>query len=283
MKSPDSERKFQALTSSGKSIGEILIGIRERSEDEPNALMSTSGKDPVFASVPETFGSPVLADVNGDGSVDIIARAGYLLATGYERVFAWDYEGNLIPGWPLYASDEPSPATPNPYTPAMADMDKDGKLDMVVGTPYNISSTPEVVSWEFDTYYDYTTMHWPRYMHDKWNSGVSDLQTCTDVKEEDEEIKVPASFSLNQNYPNPFNPETKIEYFLPKETQVRIDIFNIIGQRVKTLVNQRETAGHKKVIWDGKNERGEAVSSGIYFYRLEADNFTQTRKMILMK
>jgi len=170
MKSPNAERKRQVLSTLGNNIAEIAAKTKSMSKVELNGLISTFDEDPVFASVAETFGSPVLADVNGDGDVDIIARAGYFFGTGYERVFAWDYEGNLIPGWPLYASDEASPFTEAPYTPVMADMDKDWNLDMVLGTDYNIFITPKVVSWEFDTYYDAT--QWPKYMRDRWNSGV---------------------------------------------------------------------------------------------------------------
>jgi subtilisin family serine protease len=179
MKSPNAERERKALSPLGNNIAEILAKIKSMSPEEQATL--DSAYDPVFASVPETFGSPVLADVNGDGNLDIIARAGYFFASGYERVFAWDYEGNLIPGWPLYATNEDGPYTFSPYTPVIADMDKDTKLEMVLGTDYTNQITPKIVSWEFDTYYDSTTMHWPKYMHDKWNSGIfrkEDLPPC---------------------------------------------------------------------------------------------------------
>jgi hypothetical protein len=115
------------------------------------------------------------------------------------------------------------------------------------------------------------------------HQAISDLRTFTHVERGDEGVKVPASFSLQQNYPNPFNSETVIEYFLSKQSSVKITIYNILGQRVKTLLDQKETAGYKKVIWDGKNEKGRAVSSGIYFYRMETEKFAQTKKMLLLK
>jgi hypothetical protein len=180
MKSPNAEKKRKALSPLGNNIAEIVAKIKSMSQEELASLDSTI-EDPVFASVPETFGSPVLADVNGDGNPEIIARAGYFFGTGYERIFAWDYEGNLISGWPLYATNEESPYTFYPYTPVIADMDKDKKLEMVLGTNYSTYIKPKIVSWEFDTYYDAKTMHWPKYMHDKWNSGVfrkEDLPPC---------------------------------------------------------------------------------------------------------
>jgi hypothetical protein len=180
MKSPNAERKRESLSSLGNDIGEITAKIKNMSKEEIASLNSTFG-DPVFASVAETFGSPVLADVNGDGNVDIIARAGYFLSSGYERVFAWDYEGSLISGFPLYASTEPAALSFVPYAPVMADMDKDGKLDMVLATDY---PNFRLISWEFDTDYDSTEMHWPKYMHDKYNSGIfrrEDFPWCGDV------------------------------------------------------------------------------------------------------
>jgi hypothetical protein len=99
----------------------------------------------------------------------------------------------------------------------------------------------------------------------------------------EEEVKVPGSFSLSQNYPNPFNSETVIEYSLPKESQVELVIYNILRQRVKTLLDQEETAGYKRRIWDGKNEKGQVVASGIYFYRMKTEEFTQSKKMLLLK
>ena len=180
MKSPNAEKEREALSPLGNNIAEIVAKIKSMSQEELASLDSTF-EDPIFASVPETFGSPVLADVNGDGNLEIIARAGYFFGTGYERVFAWDYEGNLIPGWPIYATNEESPYTFSPYTPVIADMDKDKKLEMVLGTDYTIYIIPKIVSWEFGTYYDAKTMHWPKYMHDKWNSGVfrkEDLPPC---------------------------------------------------------------------------------------------------------
>ena len=114
------------------------------------------------------------------------------------------------------------------------------------------------------------------------DSALSDLDMFTDV-EGKEEVKVPASFSLGQNHPNPFNSETIIEYSLPKASQVKIAIYNILGQKVRTLLDQRQSAGYKRVIWDGKNEKGKVVSSGIYFYRMETEEFVRSKKMLFLK
>jgi len=90
-------------------------------------------------------------------------------------------------------------------------------------------------------------------------------------------------FILHQNYPNPFNPATKIKYELPNNTDVNIQIFDILGQKVKTLVNKNQNRGIHFVTWDGLNKRGESVSGGIYYYKLQTSEFQQTKKMLLLK
>lgn len=117
------------------------------------------------------------------------------------------------------------------------------------------------------------------------------LCVCTDfmVKKchysdvDTEETDQIAAFSLRQNYPNPFNPETDICYSLTKAENVKLTIYNILGQKIRTLVDEYQPAGTKTAHWDGKDENGNSVNSGIYFYRITAGQFSQTKKMVLMK
>ncbi len=107
--------------------------------------------------------------------------------------------------------------------------------------------------------------------------------------EEDQEARstLPKSFSLSQNYPNPFNPTTLIRYTIPavsdQPSKVSLKVYNILGQEVRTLINKKQAPGYYRVIWDGKDEDGAPVSSGIYFYRLVARDFVGVKKMILLK
>jgi len=94
---------------------------------------------------------------------------------------------------------------------------------------------------------------------------------------------IPDSYALNQNYPNPFNPNTIIRYSLPKQSDVNITIYNILGQEVVVLVDKAQPAGYHQVVWEGKNSQGKPVASGIYFYRIEAGEFTDNKKMLLLK
>jgi hypothetical protein len=93
----------------------------------------------------------------------------------------------------------------------------------------------------------------------------------------------PINFALNGNHPNPFNPETAISFSVPATTNVRIEIYNIRGEKVKSLVNDTYTTGTHSVVWNGTTDSGKSVASGIYFYRMEAGKYSATRKMALLK
>ena len=97
----------------------------------------------------------------------------------------------------------------------------------------------------------------------------------------------PCGFSLSVNHPNPFNPETRIQYMV-QSTKVNpihttLSVYNILGQLVRTLVDEPKESGTFEVVWDGKDENGNDVASGVYLYRLAAGNFVQTRKMVLLR
>ena len=97
-------------------------------------------------------------------------------------------------------------------------------------------------------------------------------------------------FALEQNYPNPFNPTTVISYQLPVESKVTLRIYNVLGQEVKTVVDEIQEAGYKSVEWSSTNHLGNSVTSGLYFYRIEAvskldqsESFVRGRKLLLLK
>jgi uncharacterized delta-60 repeat protein len=93
----------------------------------------------------------------------------------------------------------------------------------------------------------------------------------------------PAEFTLSQNFPNPFNPSTKIEFTLAKSGFVTLQIYDVLGRKVKTLLSENLPSGYKSVIWDGKNDDGKEVASGVYFYQLRAGDYSEPRKMLLLK
>ncbi len=94
---------------------------------------------------------------------------------------------------------------------------------------------------------------------------------------------LPIRFTLNQNYPNPFNPATTIGYSLEKRSEVNISVFNILGQKVTTLIDETKPAGNYRIYWDGNDDDGKAVATGVYLYRIAAGDFVESKKMLLLK
>ncbi len=94
---------------------------------------------------------------------------------------------------------------------------------------------------------------------------------------------IPLITELKGNFPNPFNPITEIKFSLAKDSEVTLEIFNIKGQNIRTLVHENLPTGEHIVSWDGKSDTGQPSGSGVYFYRFRADNINQLRKMILLK
>ncbi len=93
----------------------------------------------------------------------------------------------------------------------------------------------------------------------------------------------PETFRLSQNYPNPFNPSTTISYTLQKMADIKLTVYNSVGQKVKTLVNGKIEAGSHSVVWDGSNAAGEKVVSGVYYYKLDAAGYSKTKKMLILQ
>ena len=94
---------------------------------------------------------------------------------------------------------------------------------------------------------------------------------------------IPSSFALEQNYPNPFNPETIIRYQLDRTAEVKLEIYNIVGERVTTLVDKKLSSGAYFVTWHGSDALGRPVASGVYIYRLQTDSFVESKKMLLLR
>lgn len=137
---------------------------------------------------------------------------------------------------------------------------------------------PTGPAWCID-YFDFFTFDSLRIYIDAITGQVINVTAV----EDGEEISLPDQYALFQNYPNPFNPETLISYDLPKESQVRLVIYNPLGQVVRILVDKQQPAGNHAAAWDGLNDRGLAVPNGIYFYKLQTSEFTRSKKMTLLK
>jgi hypothetical protein len=119
------------------------------------------------------------------------------------------------------------------------------------------------------------------------SSGTDNQVVLLNSMQEDIKNSIPRDWMLYQNYPNPFNPTTTIEFDVPevasKIPRAAIQIFNILGQRVRTIERGIFDAGRYSVKWDGMNENGVRVASGVYFYRLLAGDYVSTKKMVMLK
>jgi len=100
---------------------------------------------------------------------------------------------------------------------------------------------------------------------------------------ETKDVSTPYKINLHQNYPNPFNPTTLIRYDLPVNEHVSINIYDLTGKRVKSLVNTNQDAGYRSINWNATSDLGQPVSAGMYIYTIQAGEFRQTKKMVLLK
>lgn len=137
----------------------------------------------------------------------------------------------------------------------------------------NIKDTNDSAMFEFRTWED----------HGFEESLFVNYTPPSVVNDEDSFPTRLTAFILDQNYPNPFNPETDISFSLPEKTEASLVIYNILGEKIKTLVTGYMRAGTHTLHWNGRDEAGMPIASGIYFYRLKTETFDQTMKMVLMK
>lgn len=201
---------------------------------------------------------PCPADYDNDGQKDIA-----ILWTS-TRVWWVDEADDGFGSWnyPLGGyggvSDRPMPA----------DYDGDGKDDIAC---YHVGQDRICIDY-FCYQGNCTYGSWD------WCDGGAWHPTWRVVIPQEEESTLPTEFSVSQNYPNPFNPVTTINYALPTPMHVKLDIYNVLGQKVITLVDEQQPAGQYTTHWDGRD-----CSSGVYFYRLVTDQATETKKMVLLK
>jgi hypothetical protein len=228
------------------------------------------------------------------------------------KLHVTDSDGNYLPGFPVDTNN------PVEATPILVDMDNDGNIDIVYGDsegflhainiqgeecdsfPINLKSalntTPTigyaknndvlailVPNQNGYNFIDYKLpigeIVWGTFKGNERRSGNYDDMLSTKKYEE----SVLPAIALKGNFPNPFNPETTISFTLNSETKVDLKIYNIRGQVVKTLLNNTLNHGEHRVVWDGKDDQGAQVGSGVYLYSFTAGEHKESRKMMLLK
>lgn len=218
------------------------------------------------------FGIPAVGNLRGDEFPEIVLRSGYFFpGTGREQIHMLDYLAEPVEGWPIATPAEPSVVFNTRFAPVIDDIDSDGLVELLI-----ISDKAEMLMYDFTASYNEGENRF-RYLGDNLNSNIYRIpQVSTGI--DDNDILLPASVLLHQNYPNPFNPTTTIEFDLPSKSSVELDVFNLLGQKVTTLVDENLPAGTHQVLFDAG-----AYASGMYFYRLSTDEISVTKKMVLVK
>jgi hypothetical protein len=316
-------------------------------------VLTSTGADragfPVTFASTYTESSPVIADISGDGLLDII------IGNETKSIWGFDRNGNVLDGFPLGTGDAMR------AVPQVIDVDLDGDVDLVAA-----GWDKSLWVWDFAGSWNPANAPWPRFHANLHNNGLIGYEVPTPVLSasfsyaagargvelawgippavsgpfqilraeltgdvpgpftrvasnvvmgldgmvrvvdsrvemgarylyrlesdlgilSESPVLVPVSHAkLGQNYPNPFNPVTRIDYWVPgnRSTAVSLVVYDVRGARVRTLVSGERPAGRYTVEWNGQNDQGAPVSSGVYFYRMTTAGFADTRKMLLMK
>ena len=231
-------------------------------------------------------------DLDGDGDLDLaVANAG----SGNVSIFKNNGDGT-------FQSAVNYGAGSYPVSVFCGDLDGDADLDLAVanGGSRNLSILKNNGDGTFQSAVNYGAGDYPSSVFCANLNGGSDLdlavanpfgnnvsilfnRSIQSYVEEETDAQEVTSFFLLQNYPNPFNLSTKIEFALAKSGFVSLNIYDILGRKVRTLVSEGLSSGYKSVLWDGKNDGRKDVASGIYFYQLRIGDFSEAKKMLLLK
>jgi hypothetical protein len=212
-------------------------------------------------------GSPSVGEVDGDPGLEILIGSYQA-----KKVYAFDADGSIIDGWPIQTGADIW------STPTLADLDDDGDVEVILS-----GMDVWIYAWDLGGNYDGGAgVEWATFMHDFKRSSYYGYEDPVGVP--DEGGPVARWLSLEQNTPNPFNPVTTIAFTVPDDaSEIDLSIYNVAGARVATLVSGEATPGRQSVVWNGRDDAGERVASGIYFMRLSSDADTRTRKIVLLK
>jgi hypothetical protein len=212
-----------------------------------------------------TESSPVIADVDGDNQPDVI------LGSEERFIYAWTAAGQVIDGFPLVTADAVR------GTPVVTDLDLDGDVEVIA-----VGYDRVVYVWDLTAAHHPDASPWPMFRGNFYRNGLHGFVVATSTPDRP---ALPAAVALEQNYPNPFNPATTIRYALPagRNAPTSLVVYDVRGARVRVLVSEEKAPGVHTAVWDGRNDAGVPVGSGVYFYRLSAAGRVETRKMVLLK
>lgn len=289
------ETACAAADANGDGVLDLFVGAY--TSDEIILLLGDGEGGLVFSSSVPAGGSPWMlaaGDVNGDGRGDVVSANA---SDNHAAVILGDGEGGLEPAVTY-------PTGGFPLAIDLGDLDGDGDLDLVTSNYAGANWTVYENAGD-GTFGNPKSLAAPRAgscatLHDRDRDGDLDMTGVDEVADLlilftnnpplgiDEEVSgkippLPRTFALEQNHPNPFNPVTAIGYELPFEAAVELTIFDIQGRVVRTLVASSKTPGRHEVVWNGRDDTGRPVASGVYLYQLRAGEKRETRKMLLLR
>jgi len=226
-----------------------------------------------------------------DDAIDsMVSVAKYLVTRMYygnDYGFSnWDQE--LYKYDPVGVSREAGPLWLG--TTDTADLNNTFDEVLLDGGVYHVMCHPNVIEWDQD--YPWIHLEHISNRNNVWYTGFGHLYAYHFLQSTYPEINlhslnpndpVPGQIVIHQNYPNPFNPKTTLHYDLPEDAMVNITIYDMMGRVVSNLVSSQQNAGYKSIQWNGTNDAGQPVSAGLYMYTIQAGEFRQTKKMVLLK
>ena len=214
----------------------------------------------------------ILGDINNDNHTELIFDDNTSNA-GLGQYLGYKYDGTPLPGWPLSTN-----GTTFFVTPCLTDLNRNGIMDIlgagISGTAP--SQTTNVYAWNTGSLYSPAKVQIPMWQYNSRHTGVYGNIDVVGVNENAGNL--PKEFKLNQNYPNPFNPATTISFDLPKSGLVNITAYDITGKECAVIFSGYKYAGSHEVNFNASN-----LTSGVYFYRISSEGFSDTKKMILIK
>lgn len=232
--------------------------------------------------------TPTIGDIDGDGDMEVLASGFYSMFSGDNDAFimAWHHDGEMVDGFPILMDNQMIFNS----APTLCDLNSDGKLDIGVGTWKRYPLDEGYVHFfTLDAPYNPDLIEWGQYSHDIQHTGLYAQPEPPNNIEDDvipSDNHLPKSFLLHQNYPNPFNPSTMIDYSISEgeAVQVYLKIYDLRGRLVRTIVKEEKGPGKHSAHWDGRDNSGRPVPSGIYLYRMEVGrDIVSTKKMFLLK
>jgi subtilisin family serine protease len=235
----------------------------------------------LFAVVPgpSIFNMLLLADINADKFPELLGCAINDVFLNYEvqRIYGWDKNGQLLDQFPIIG--QMSNSTYLRYTPVIGDISHDGNVDIIMTTA---DSSLVFVNFPGNAY-DPCTSPAPFWRYGRNMDNTADFVEPCGQTGSGNNNRTPDEYILKQNFPNPFNGITRIKYSMPSGGNISINIYNLLGQKVQEIFHGYAAIGNHEALWDGKNALGQEMPSGIYFYNIRGENFSDSKKMIILK